>query len=472
MARQIKDLPFRTSHQHKECPMPGSTPHSLVWTNAFPGRMAGSALNAGPFAGRAAELGVRLRRELEAGVLPFISLPFRPELEKTLPAVLAALTHCRHMLLLGIGGSALGARALQKAFAPGQDRPGHRGPWLWIADNVDAETLEAWFSALPAAETAVVVVSKSGGTIETLGQYFLVREWLKKSLGEAWRRQVVMVTDARKGFLRAEADQEGFASLPVPDQLGGRYSALSAVGMLPAAFLGIDWRALLAGASGVFAPLLKNPENPAAHPAWELAVWNRQLMDRGYAQLIFFSYLPLWSCLGAWFAQLWAESLGKEGKGSMPLPAVGVTDQHSLQQMFLDGPRDKGCLFVHCPALCKGRAFGGDTPDNWAYLRGRPFGDLLEAEALGTRMALAQRQVPLAEFSLAAADETAAGALMGLLELATLFTGWLLDIDPLDQPAVELGKRLANARLGASGYPEEEEALAAFLARQGRCSAF
>ena len=448
------------------------TSHNLVWTNALNGRLTDAPLDASPFAARAKELGARLGKELDAGTLPFISLPFREELERAVPLALHALGHCRHMLLLGIGGSALGARALQKAFAPGQDRPGYDGPWLWIADNVDADTLESWFQTLPAKETAVVVVSKSGGTIETLGQYFLVREWLQSSLGKAWHKQVVMVTDEKAGFLREEADREGFASLPVPDHLGGRYSVLSAVGMLPAAFMGMNWRALLDGAARIFAPLLKDPAALAQHPAWKLALWNRELMQRGYSQLIFFSYVPLWSCLGAWFGQLWAESLGKDGKGSMPLPAIGVTDQHSLQQMFLDGPKDKGCLFVHCPSLPKGRVFGPGTPEKWAYLRGQPFGNLLEAEALGTRMALSQFQVPLVEVALGGTDEAAAGSLMALLELTTLFTGWLLDIDPLDQPAVELGKRLANARLGASGYAQEEAALAAFLARKGNSSAF
>ncbi len=451
------------------------TTHALDWTNALTGRMAGLVPENTPFAARAAELSRRLAAETGGGTLPFMTLPFRAALEKDIPRVMDDLAHCRHMLVLGIGGSALGARALQKAFAPGQDWPGHGGPWLWIADNVDAASLTAWMDNLPARETAVVVISKSGGTIETLGQYFLVRAWLRKNLGEAWKKQVVMVTDEKIGFLRQEAEKEGLASLPVPDHLGGRYSVLSAVGMLPAAFLGMDWRALLAGAASVFAPLLAAPDDAAklaAHPAWKLAVWNRLLMEKGYSQLIFFSYIPLWSCLGAWFAQLWAESLGKSGKGSMPLPAVGVTDQHSTQQMFLDGPRDKGCLFVHCPSLPKGPLFAADVPEKWAYLRGRPFGELLEAEGLGTRMALSQYAVPLVELRMASADEAAAGRLMGLLELATVLAGWLLDIDPLDQPAVELGKRLANARLGASGYPEEEAALAAFLARKGAVDGF
>ena len=446
--------------------------HVLNWSNAFTGRMQGLALETSPHAARASSLAARLADETGRGILPFMTLPFKPALERDLPGVVEKLAGCKHMLVLGIGGSALGARALQKAFAPGQDRPCHTGPWLWIVDNVDADTLAAMLGNLPAKETAVVVISKSGGTIETLAQYFLVRDWMQKSLGNEWKQHTVMVTDDKIGFLREEADKEGITTLPVPDYLGGRYSALSAVGMLPAAFMGMNWRALLDGAASVFAPLMADMNSLPAHPAWKLALWNRMLMEKEYSQLIFFSYIPLWSWFGAWFCQLWAESLGKEGKGSMPIAAVGVTDQHSVNQMFLDGPRDKACFFVHSPALDKGPAFGGNLPGPFAWLNGHKFGDLLEAEGLGTRMALTEHKVPLAEFSMGAADEHAAGKLMGLLELTTILTGWLLDINPVDQPAVELGKRLANAKLGAPGYPEETAALAAFLDRKGAVDAF
>ena len=446
--------------------------HTLDWSNACIGRLAGQNPEASPFAPRLNAIASRLAKETGEGILPFMTMPFKSDLEKDLPNVLKKIAGCTHMLLLGIGGSALGARALQKAFAPGQDRPAYSGPWLWIADNVDADTLTAYFAKLPPQKTALVIISKSGGTIETQAQYFLARAWMQNALGEAWKKQVVMITDAKKGFLREEADREGIATLPVPDYLGGRYSVFSAVGMLPAAFMGMDWRALMNGAYSVFAPLLADMSRLGTHPAWKLALWNRMLMDAGYSQLIFFSYIPLWSWFGAWFSQLWAESLGKEGKGSMPVPAIGVTDQHSVNQMFLDGPRDKGCLFLHSPTLDKGQTFPVDVPDAWFYLKGKRFGDLLEAEALGTRMALSQCNVPLVETIMGATDEAAAGKLMGLLELMTILTGWLLDINPVDQPAVELGKRLANAKLGASGYPEETAALDGFLNRKGTVDAF
>lgn len=436
-------------------------PHVIEWSRAYTHRLSADAANAPRE--RAAALAQRLARECQQGELPFLSMGFRTRLEQELSSLLPRVQRYRHMLVLGIGGSALGARAIQQAFAPGQDGPGHSGPWLWIADNVCAAKFEALLGSLVPEETVVVCISKSGGTIETVSQYFLVRDWLRAALGAAWQQHMIVVTDAKKGYLRQEASRHGLASLEVPDNLGGRYSALSAVGLLPAAFLGIDWQALLEGAAGVARPLIEQPQKLADSPSFALACWAYALEQAGYNQLIFFCYIPQWASYGDWFAQLWAESLGKEGKGSQPIPATGVTDQHSINQMFLSGPRNKGCLFLTSREQLPGRSFGMDLPDNWSCLRGKPFGSLLEAEALGTRMALCQSGVPLVHVEMAGCTPAAAGALMLMLEAATLFTGWLMDINPLDQPAVELGKRLANARLGASGYPQEEKDLDAFL---------
>ena len=441
-----------------------SMSHSLEWSSAYAGRLLQQ--HAATHAARATALGERLARETKAGELPFLTMPYLDALEKDLVPLLPRLGKYKHMLVLGIGGSALGSRAIQRAFAPGQDEPEHTGPWLWIADNVCAEQFESLLKKLPPRETVVVCISKSGGTIETISQYFLVRDWLKESLGDAWGSQMIVITDANKGFLREEARAHGLDSLEVPDNLGGRYSALSAVGLLPAAFLGIDWKSLLDGATGVARPLAENPGAMGNHPAFSLACWAAALQDCGYSQLIFFCYIPQWATYGPWFAQLWAESLGKDGKGSQPVPATGVTDQHSVNQMFLDGQKDKGCLFLTCKEGMPGRVFGDDLPDKWSWLRGKPFGDLLAAEALGTRMALRKQNVPLVHVEMADASPRSAGALMMLLEATTVFTGWLMGINPLDQPAVELGKRLANARLGAGGYPEEEADLAAYLAEQ------
>ncbi|EGB15869.1 phosphoglucose isomerase (PGI) [Pseudodesulfovibrio mercurii] len=433
----------------------------LDWTNADL-----DTLDMAAYAARAETMAARLREETGAGRLPFLTMPYEAALKKQLADLEGYLDRFEHMLLLGIGGSALGARALQKAFHPSQDRPGHRGKSLWIADNVDAYALTAYMDSLPPEKTVVVTVSKSGGTIETVGQYFIIKEWMKERLGDAWADNMLLVTDAEKGFLRGEADAYGIKALPVPDNLGGRYSVLSAVGLIPALFLSMDIDALLAGAREV-ADVLADPalsgETLAGTQAFRLAAWGAALMDKGFTEMIFFAYIPLWASFGDWFAQLWAESLGKEGKGSQPVPAVGVTDQHSVNQMFMDGVRNKACLFLTCPSLPDGPDFPEDLPDQFAYVRGKPFGELIRAEGLGTRMALSRSGVPLVEIRMGADGPRQAGKLIGLLGAATILTGWLMGINPLDQPAVELGKRLAKARMDADGLAEEKAHLAAFL---------
>ncbi len=439
--------------------------YRLNLNHAWTGRL----LRPAPPHPRLAAAAERLKTEADAGRLPFLNMPYLPELTHRLEALTPRLRRFRHLVVLGIGGSALGTRALQKAFFPQQDRPGHTGPWIWIADNVDAATLEAWLAGLNPAETLVLVVSKSGGTIETLSQYFLIRPWLERALGAAWAEHCLFVTDAHKGFLREEAERCGITALPVPDHLGGRYSVLSAVGLIPAAFLGLPWRELAEGALEVTLPLVRSEAaDLAAHPAWNLAVWADALARCGYGQLIFFVYVPQWAAFRDWFAQLWAESLGKDGKGTMPLPAVGVTDQHSLQQMFLDGPRDKGCLLISGSGLPQGPVFPDTVPDRWRSLRGKRFGELLDAECLGSAAALARAQVPLVRAAFGDAGPRSAGRLMGLCMAATWLTGVLMGINPLDQPAVELGKRLACAHLGFEGFAEEAALLRNFLNADGR----
>lgn len=436
----------------------------LEWSRACTARVRESHVQS--LAARAQELSLRLAKEVDAGLLPFLRMGYVETLKRDMPRLVEKTRQYKHMLVLGIGGSALGTRAMQKAFAREVDMPGHgghEGKQIWIADNVCPTTLGDWFGLLDPQRTVVVTISKSGGTIETISQYFLAREWLQKALGEAWKDHMIVVTDEAKGFLREEARAHGLDALEVPDNLGGRYSALSAVGLLPAAFLGIDWEALLEGAASLAMPLVDNQASLATHPSMALASWAKALEDYGYTDLIFFCYEPLFAMYGPWFAQLWAESLGKEGLGTMPIPATGVTDQHSVNQMFLDGIRNKACLFVTSEKHNAGPTFPDNLPKGWEFLSGKPFSCLIEAESLGTRMALSMHDVPLVQICLDDASEKSGGKLMMLLEIATVLTGWLMGINPLDQPAVELGKRLANARLGKPGYEDEEKLLAHYL---------
>jgi len=433
----------------------------LDWTNAEI-----EQLDIAKYEARADEMAARLVEETGAGRLPFLTMPYAAALKQDLAELKHYLKDFDHMLLLGIGGSALGARALQQAFFPQQDQPGHNGPSLWIADNVDAYALEAYLGKLPPEKTVIVTVSKSGGTIETVGQYFILKKWAQKRLGDDWAKHMLLVTDEEQGFLRGEVRQYGIKALPVPDSLGGRYSVLSAVGLIPALFLGMDIDALMDGAKEI-AALLASPnltgEELKKHSSFQLAAWGAALQDKGFDEMIFFAYIPLWASFGDWFAQLWAESLGKEGKGSQPVPAIGVTDQHSVNQMFMDGIRNKACIFLTCPSLPAGPKFPSDLPDQFGYVRGKDFGELIQAEGLGTRMALSKNGVPLVELQLGEDGPRQAGKMIALLGAATILTGWLMGINPLDQPAVELGKRLAKARMNADGLAEEKADLNAFL---------
>lgn len=433
----------------------------LDWTSADLNK-----LDIATYEAQANDMAARLVEETGAGRLPFLTMPYATSLKKELGGLKDYLKGFDHMLLLGIGGSALGARALQKAFFPQQDQPGHTGPSLWIADNVDAYALEAYLAKLPPEKTVVVTVSKSGGTIETVGQYFILKEWMQEKLGDAWSEHMLLVTDETQGFLRVEVDAYNIKALPVPDNLGGRYSVLSAVGLIPALFLGMDIDALMDGAREIAGPLASphlTGDALSRHPSFQLAAWAASLLDKGFDEMIFFAYIPLWASFGDWFAQLWAESLGKEGKGSQPIPAIGVTDQHSVNQMFMDGIRNKACLFLTCPTLPAGPKFPSDLPDQFAYVRGKDFGELIQAEGLGTRMALSQNDVPLVELQMGDDGPKQAGKLIALLGAATILTGWLMGINPLDQPGVELGKRLAKARMNADGLEEEKADLNAFL---------
>jgi len=417
----------------------------------------------------------RLKTVVQEGSVPCLTMPYMDELWIELLTLESYLQSFKHMIVLGIGGSALGARTLQQAFYPEQNYPNHQGRSLWIADNLNTEALAAWMAALDPKETLVVVISKSGDTVETMAHYLLLRQWLQKALPTDWAQHLFAITDAKLGYLRQEVISHKIPSLTVPDHLGGRYSVFSAVGMVPAAFLGIDWQTLLASAYAMNAPLTQDCtlSTLQAHPAWDFAVWAYTCTQQKYDKLVFFNYVPAWPSLGAWFSQLWAESLGKSGKGSMPIPALGVTDQHSLLQMFLDGPQNTACLFLHCPDLPQGDIVP-DVPAQLAYLRKKTMGELLEAECLGTAAALAQAQVPLMQIKLEAANPQDAGAFMAFCMTATIFTGWLLDINPFDQPAVEFGKRIAKAHLlntsdsctpeDLAPYQKELEILQQFLA--------
>ncbi len=396
--------------------------------------------------------------------LGFLTLPTNePLLANTLAVAEQARGRFTDVLLLGIGGSALGPIALRTALRPlswntldGKSRGGF--PRLHVLDNVDPGTIGTVLTRLDLANTLVLVVSKSGGTVETMAQYLIVREALARALGEKRAREhLVFVTDPEVGALRRIARAEGITTLDIPPNVGGRFSVLSPVGLLPAALIGIDVRALLAGAADSTARAA--PIDPAANPAGAFAVlqWIADTQHGRHVQVLMPYTDPLRD-IALWFVQLWAESLGKirpDGThaGPTPLPALGATDQHSQVQLFMEGPLDKTVTFV----AVNGRTADGPIPvrhadiPELAYLGGHTLGELLDIERRATAGALAARGRFNATITLDAVDAWHVGALMQTFALATAYAGALYGVNAFDQPGVELGKNFAYAMLGKPG---------------------
>jgi glucose-6-phosphate isomerase len=386
-----------------------------------------------------------------------------PLLEQSLAVAEQARGKFEDVLLLGIGGSALGPIALRTALCPprwNELTKEQRGgfPRLHVLDNVDPATIGATLARLDLSRTLVLAVSKSGGTVETMAQYLIVREALAQSVGEdAAKQHLVLVTDPQVGALRRIARDEGITAVEIPANVGGRFSVLSPVGILPAALIGIDVRALLAGAAHVTEQAQSAELSHNLPGAFAVLQW---LADtcHGRSVQVLMPYADPLRDLALWFVQLWAESLGKitpEGSsvGPTPLPALGATDQHSQVQLFMEGPRDKTVTFI----AVKGREHEGRIPERHAdipelgYLGGHSLGELIDIEQRATAGALAARGRLNATLYVDRVDAFHLGALMQLFALATAYAGELYGVNAFDQPGVELGKQFAYAMLGRAG---------------------
>jgi glucose-6-phosphate isomerase len=328
---------------------------------------------------------------------------------------------------------------------------------VFFPDNSDPATFEALLGTLDLAETCFATVTKSGGTAETMSQHLALRERCIARFGESgYRERCVLVTDPKKGALRAIAESERLRALAVPPSVGGRYSALSAVGLLPAAAAGVDVAALLAGAASMEARCRTGSvrENPALLYASAL-----HLLDvrKGRHIHVLMPYADALRELGDWFVQLWAESLGKRvDAGPTPFRAVGATDQHSSLQLMMEGPKDKVVTFVR---VARPRADVSITvPEAYrahaeiAYLDGHTMGELIDAERRATDAALRRAGRPTATVQIPRVDARSLGEILMLLELAVAYAGGLYGVDAFDQPGVEAGKRYAQGLLGRPGY--------------------
>jgi glucose-6-phosphate isomerase len=363
-----------------------------------------------------------------------------------------------NILLLGIGGSALGPATLEAAL--GNPQSGKR---LVVLDNIDPDFIRASLDSLSPQDTLVNVIAKSGATAETMATFAVVRQWMMDAIGEnKSREQFVVTTDPVKGDLLAIAQQQHYASFVIPPNVGGRFSVLTPVGTLPAALLGLDVEALMKGARGA-AVQARKPffENPALVAAFIQFVLER---ERGKRLLVLFPYSQALWRFAFWFKQLWAESLGKKmnrrGRevyyGQTPTAALGVTDQHSQLQLFVEGPNDKSFLFwdvkEYRNALPIEHPFSGF--DSMGYLEHKSIADLFRAEKLATEIALTEAGRPNATVVADRIDAETMGELMMFSQYLTAYAGELYDVDAFDQPGVEYGKKLTFAMMGRPGFAE------------------
>jgi glucose-6-phosphate isomerase len=375
-----------------------------------------------------------------------------------------------HVLVLGIGGSALGTKALVNALRPPawnelDDEAREYFPRITILENVDPTSVAAALRRIDPRRALVNVISKSGGTAETLAQYLVVRGWLDQALGpDAASRHLVFTTDPVKGPLRELAQRESIAALEVPPDVGGRFSVLTPVGLLPAALVGIDVDGLLRGADRAVeaasaTELLKNAAALYSALLWAADSW------LGAKIHVVMPYSDRLRDFASWYAQLWAESLGKKldrrnqtiHTGPTPLSSVGATDQHSQVQLFMEGPFDKVLTFVRVadPGEDVRIPHRPDLPEELAYLQGHAIGELLLAEQEATSSALARMGRLNATIEIPRLDAETLGQLIMFYQVTTGYAGAWYGINPFDQPGVELGKRLTFAAMGRAGYSKE-----------------
>jgi len=415
-----------------------------------------------------------LRAQRQAGQLAFMDLPN----DQATPAAIEAFAgrvqgRFRHVVQIGIGGSALGASALYTALGcpmscragrtggGAAKRPGPLPPCLHVLDNVDPEETRALLATIDPRETLFHVVTKSGETVETIATFLVCLQALRDRVGRDWKSHLVFSTDPEKGFLRRLARKEKIEAFAIPPGVGGRFSVLSPAGLVPAALAGIDIRRLLAGADRMESVCSRTraEDNPAF-----VAALIHYLLDtkRGKTMAVFMPYARSLRDIADWFVQLWAESLGKRlsladkvvHAGQTPIRALGATDQHSVVQLFAEGPNNKMFVFVEV------ERFRGDVeipplfPDDetTGFLGNQTLGRLLNAEKRGTEVALTDAGRPSYTLRLSTISPETVGELLYFLEVQTAFAGMLYGVNAFDQPGVEAGKKAAFALLGRKGY--------------------
>ena len=408
-----------------------------------------------------------MKERRQRGVYPFRGLPYR-NVENIIDFAGLAKSRFENFvnvgyrrLIAGRSGAVMSLCHPYHNLVSGEKRNGLR---MFFADNIDPDLMTGMFEILEPSKTLFNVITKSGSTAETMGTFLILRAFLEKAVGNKWRDNVVITTDAEKGDLRAIASEESFRSFIVPDSVGGRFSVFSPVGLIPAACAGIDIKELLSGAEIMDKRI--ETTDVSDNPAYLYSIYH-YLLDtlRGKNISVMMPYATGLYGLADWNRQLWAESLGKKRNlsgetvnvGQTPIKALGATDQHSQVQLYVEGPYDKVFTILSVGAfkneLPMPPAYQGRS--SLDYLCGAKMESLMESERLGTIYALTKNNRPNMNIAFPAVNPSTVGQFIYALEVATVFSGGLYNIDPLDQPGVEGGKIAAFALMGRKGYEEK-----------------
>ncbi len=348
-----------------------------------------------------------------------------------------------HVVILGTGGSGLGGKALQAIADPAQNLQLH----FW--DNLDPLSMDRAFAQLPKGRTFFVAISKSGSTAETMAQFFAALNWLGTDRAAA---QMAVITEPGDRLLRRLGDELGLPILDHDPRVGGRFAVLTNVGLLPARLMGLDPVAIRGGAGDALAPLMGDGALDDVAPA-QGAAMAFVAQSAGINQTVMMGYADRFEMLSFWYRQLWAESLGKQGRGTTPLNALGPVDQHSQLQLYAEGPADKLYTVLTTDVAGTGPVVpaGLASDPSLAYLAGRTVGDLVDAEQRGTMDSLVAAGRPVRHIHVPQVDERAIGHLFMHFMIETILTAALLGVDPYDQPGVEDSKLRARAYLQGDG---------------------
>lgn len=380
----------------------------------------------------------------------FINILSEKKMIAQMDKVFQSIRFAKTLVVVGIGGSDLGARAVQQALE--MDRPAM--DVFFHGDSTDPVAITRLLRQIDLNETVFCIISKSGETIETISQYVLFKAILKQQTDD-WADHFVFITDAKNGILRVEADEHKILTLPIPEDVGGRFSVQTTVGLFPSLAMSVDIEQLLKGAQSV----VKEYKDIAK----AIATDQYYLYLQDICVNILMPYSVQLEEFARWYRQLWGESLGKEQKGILPIQARGPADQHSQIQFYTEGALFYSVLFLRVEKRDDDYTLDDVDIEAVSYLKGHSYHEIINAEQQATALALKKLGRPSATLSIDKLDAYGLGQLFMVFELAVVYLAEMLGVDAFNQPGVEEGKVMMYALLGRSGYEHKKEEIEALI---------